>query len=438
MPLVDTVRDFSFGFGEIIALLCAFLALGISGFVSGSELAYFSLTPQDLDELEDTPKGERIIALLKQPERLLATILIANNLVNVTIVILCNYALGPVFTGMSEVLSFILQTILLTFLILLFGEIVPKLIANAKRMSWALTAIGGITFMTSLFRPISSLLVRSSGIVKKVVTKKTHDVTTDELEHALEITDVKTKDDKDMLEGILRFGDTTVAEVMTPRVDMTDIEITADFDEVMKIVLDSGYSRLPVYRHTQDTIEGLLYSRDLLPFIGKADKNFNWQRLLRKPYFVPESCRIDDLLENFRSRHIHMAVVIDEFGGTQGIVTLEDVLEEIVGDINDEYDEEQKTYKKLADNTFIFEGKTFLPDFFRITGLNEEDYADVTEDCDTLAGMLLSIRGDFPKEKEPLVYGHCRFLILEIVNHRINSVRVKVMPEMQTPLTTES
>ena len=239
-----------------------------------------------------------------------------------------------------------------------------------------------------------------------------------------------------MLEGILRFGDTTAAEVMTPRVDMTDIDITADFNEVMKVVLESGYSRIPVYRETQDNIQGVLYSRDLLPYIGREDASFEWQSLLRKPYYVPESRMIDDLLEDFRGRHIHMAIVVDEFGGTQGIVTLEDVLEEIVGDINDEYDQEEKTYRRLPDDTYIFEGKTILSDFFRITGLEEDDYSDVTEDCETLAGMLLAIRGDFPKEKEPLVYGRCRFLILDITNHRIASVRVKVMPDIQQPLTS--
>jgi len=418
---------------ETLAMACAVIALIISGFVSGSEIAFFSLTSQDLEELEEEPKGKRIIRLVSQPERLLATILIANNLVNVTIVILCNFALGPVFEGMSEVLSFILQTVILTFLILLFGEILPKLIANSNRMGWARFAVGGISTISRICSPVSRLLVRSSGIVNKVVTPKAHDVTTDELEQALEITDVRGKDDKEMLEGILRFGDTTASEVMTPRVDMTDIEITSDFDEVMKTVLDSGYSRLPVYRDNQDNIEGVLYSRDLLPHIGKAGKDFEWQKLLRKPYFVPETRMIDDLLEDFRGKHLHMAIVIDEFGGTQGVVTLEDVLEEIVGDINDEYDVEEKTYRRLADDAYIFDGKTILSDFFRVTGLNEEDYAEVTEDCETLAGMLLAIRGDFPKEKEPLVYGHCRFLILDISNHRITSVRVKVMPELQEP-----
>lgn len=425
-------------FGQILALLLALLALMISGFVSGSEIAFFSIDSQQLDELDDDEdsKTQKILNVVRQPERLLATILIANNLVNVTIVVLTNFALGPLFNGMPPVMSFIVQTVILTFLILLFGEILPKLIANANNMRWMRFAIGGVGTLMRIFRPLSSMLVRSSGFVKKVVTKKQHDVTTDELSKALEITDVKASDDKEMLEGILRFGDTTAAEVMTPRVDMTDIDITDNFDQVMKTVLDSGYSRIPVYRDTQDNIQGVLYSRDLLPYIGNADAAFEWQKLLQKPYFVPESRMIDDLLEDFRSRRLHMAIVVDEFGGTQGIVTLEDVLEEIVGDINDEYDQEEATFKRLPDDTYIFDGKIILSDFFRITGLDEADYQDVCEDCETLAGMLLAIRGDFPKEKEPMVYGRCRFLILDITNHRITSVRVKVMPDIQHPAAT--
>lgn len=427
----------SFSFARLAALILALIALMISGFVSGSEIAFFSLEPQQIDDLEDDPKNDRIMAVVRQPEKLLATILIANNLVNVSIVVLCNFALGPIFDGLSPVLSFVIQSVILTFLILLFGEILPKLVANSNNLRWVRFSIGGVRLLMKIFKPLSAMLVRSSGIVKKVVTKKQHDVTTDELSKALEITDVKTSDDKEMLEGILRFGDTTASEVMTPRVDMTDIDITCNFDEVMKIVLESGYSRLPVYRGSQDDIQGVLYSRDLLPYIGKASADFQWQKLLRKPYFVPESRMIDDLLEDFRSRRLHMAIVVDEFGGTQGIVTLEDVLEEIVGDINDEYDEEESTYKRLPDDTFIFEGRTILSDFFRATGLNEEDYAEVTEDCETLAGMLLAIRGDFPKKKEPLVYGRCRFLILDIANHRIMSVRVKVMPDEQQPVIND-
>lgn len=422
----------TFDFSQTIALVCACVALLISGFVSGSEISFFSLTPSQIDDLDDNPKGERVLKLLQSPERLLATILIANNLVNVTIVILTNFALGPVFAGMSEVLSFILQTVILTFLILLFGEILPKLYANSYNKQWALFAAPGVAFLTALFKPLSSLLVGSSTIVNKIVTKKAQNITTDELSQALEITDVKAMDDKEMLEGILKFGDTTASEIMTPRVDITDIDWSASFDDVMRTVIDSGYSRLPVCDKSQDDIKGILYSRDLLPYVGKKNDEVDWRKLLREPYYVPEARMIDDLLEDFRRRHIHMAVVIDEFGGTQGIVTLEDVLEEIVGDINDEYDEEEKTYKKLPDNVYIFEGKTLLGDFFKVTGLDEDDYADVAEDCETLAGMLLAIKGDFPKDKEPLVYGRCRFLVLDIRAHRIVSVRVKVMPENQT------
>lgn len=422
----------TFGVPQIIALACAFVALLVSGFISGSELAFFSLTPEKFEEIENDPKYKSSVALISVPERLLATVLIANNLVNVTIVILCNYALGTVFEGMSAVLSFILQTIILTFLILLFGEILPKLVANSDNLRWIRISTPVIRFLIKIFYPFSSLLVRSSVIVNKVVSKKSGDVTPEDLEQALEITDVQSGEEKNMLEGILRFGDTTASEVMTPRVDMACVFLEDNFDKVLETVLETGYARLPVCGESQDDIKGILFSRDLLPFIGKEKEDFQWHKLLREPYFVPESRMIDDLLEDFRKKHIHMAIVVDEFGGTQGVVTMEDVLEEIVGDIDDEYDEDSKTYKRLQDNTFIFEGKTLLGDFFRITGLNEDDYADVTADCETLAGMLLAIKGDFPKEKEPLVYDRCRFLVLDISGHRISSIRVKVMPEIQT------
>lgn len=415
--------------GSIIALITAVFALLISGFVSGSEICYFSLTPDQREELSDCSAGNTINRFLETPERLLATILIANNLVNVTIVILCNFAFSQIFTFHSGVVDFIFQSVLLTFLILLFGEILPKLYANNYTVKWAKMAAPGISSAIKLFSPISSMLVKSTGIVNRVVTKKAENISVDDLSQALEITEVKAADDKEMLEGILEFGDTTASEIMTPRIDMTDLNINSSFDDVMKVVIESGFSRLPVYEGTDDNIKGVLYSRDLLPYIGCDTSGFDWTKLIREPYFVPESRMIDDLLEDFRRRHIHMAIVIDEFGGTQGIVTLEDVLEEIVGDINDEYDEEEVTYKRLPDDTYIFDGKTLLTDFFRITDLNEEDYSDVTEDCDTLAGMLLAIKGDFPKSKESIVYRRCRFLVLSIERHRIADVRVKVMPE---------
>ncbi|MDE7153672.1 MAG: gliding motility-associated protein GldE [Muribaculaceae bacterium] len=419
--------------GQILALCLALVCLLLSGFISGCEIAFFSLKPGHEEEIEDSPQRDNILALLSNPERLLATILIANNIVNVTIVMLCTYALSSVFQLLQPpILNFLMQTVLLTFLILLFGEIIPKLVANNAPLRWAERSSVALKVIVRLCYPVSSLLVKSSVVVNHVVKNKSN-VTADELSKALEYTETgDNKEDKQMLEGILKFGDTTASEIMTPRVDITDLDIGMSFPEVMEIVIESGYSRLPVYEGTQDNIKGVLYSRDLLPFISRRDdESFNWQNLIREPYFVPESRMIDDLMEDFRKLKIHLAIVIDEFGGTQGIVTLEDVLEEIVGDINDEYDEEESFYKRLPDDAYIFEGKTLLTDFFRVTGLDEDDYKDVTQDAETLAGMLLAIKGDFPKKKEPLVYGRCRFLILDIEHHRISSVRVKVMDSIQ-------
>lgn len=428
-----------FGLPEIVSLVIACLALLLSGFISGSEIAYFSLTPAQEEDLEGSDSGQRVLALLSKPEKLLATILIANNLVNVAIVVLTNFALGPIFTGMNAVLSFILQSVLLTFLILLFGEILPKLYASHNPSKWALFAAPALRVISSLFSPMSRLLVRSTSIVHRVVTKQAPSISTDELSQALEITDVQTDNaDKQMLEGILQFGETSAAEIMTPRMEMTDIPYSADFNEVMRIVLDSGFSRIPVYEETEDNIRGILYSRDLLPYIGKKGADFDWRSLLREAYYVPENRMIDDLLEDFRRRRQHLAIVVDEFGGTQGLVTMEDVLEEIVGDINDEYDEEETTYKRLADNSYVFEGRTLLTDFFRITGLDEADYAPVAEDCETLAGMLLSIKGDFPKPKEPLVYSHCHFLVMDVRDHRITRIRVKIVDADGTQTETAS
>lgn len=431
--LLNTPLDISlaiptFSSGQFIALILALGCLFLSGFVSGSEMAFFSLTEQQCDELDKCPRGEGIRRLLADPQRLLATILIANNLVNVTIVVLCNYALGPVFAGMNPVWSFVLQTVLLTFLILLFGEIIPKLYSSNYNAAWAKFAEPGLSVIYRMMSPMSKVLVKSGTLVRKVVTKQTNDITTDELSRALEITE--GADDKEMLEGILKFGDTTAGEIMTPRVEITDLDIELTFDQVMKIVLESGYSRMPAYEDNQDNIKGILYSRDLLPYIGKPEAaTLDWKKLLRPAYFVPASRQIDDLLEDFRKLKLHMAVVVDEYGGTQGVVTLEDVLEEIVGDIDDEYDEPDTTFKRLRDDTYVFEGRTPLTDFFRVTGLEPDDYEEVTQDVETLAGMLLAIKGDFPKDKEPLVYGRCRFLILEVTDHRIAEVRVKVMPE---------
>lgn len=419
-----------FSAAQIVALAIALLCLLISGFVSGSEISYFSLTNADTEEMKDYSQWSAMKKMLDNPQRLLATILISNNLVNVTIVVLTNFALGPLFSGMPEWLSFVLQTVLLTFLILLFGEILPKLYANNYPRTWARFATPGIYMAWKLTAPLARLLVRGGSVVNRVVTKQAHDISPDELSRALEITQGASGDDKEMLEGILKFGDTTAGEIMTPRVDITWLSSDMDFDKVMEIVLESGYARMPVYENSQDEIKGILYSRDLLPYIGKGlPEGLSWLSLLRQAYYVPESRMIDDLLEDFRKLKLHMAVVVDEYGGTQGIVTLEDVLEEIVGDIDDEYDEPEENYKRLRDDTYVFEGRVPLSDFFRITNQNPEDYVSVAENVETLAGMLLAIKGDFPFNKEPLTYGRYRFLVLDIVDHRIAQVRVNVMAE---------
>lgn len=412
----------------IIALVVAVLLLCVSAFASGSEISYFSMSKSECDSIENDGIRGRVERLLSMPERLLATILITNNLVNVAIVILLNFFMTQILVIESEVLDFIFQSVILTFLILLFGEILPKLYASDNGLKFAKFASGGLTMLTYIMLPVSKLMVKSSTFLNKMVTKHSDEISKEDLSQALEISDVKPGDEKELLQGILEFGGKTVAEIMRPRVDVVDVDYASDFEEVVKLVVESGYSRMPVYAETSDNIKGILYSKDLLPYIGKSDKNFNWQQLIRDAYFVPETRMIDDLLEDFRKKKMHMAIVVDEYGCTQGIATLEDVLEEIVGDIDDEYDTEEKSYTKLTDDTYIFEGKTLLNDFCKITGIDEEEFEDVDEEADTIAGLLLSIKGDFLKEREQIDCGRCRFVVLSVLKHRIATVRVKIMP----------
>lgn len=424
----------NFGAAQITAMTLAVAALLLSAFVSGSEISFFSLSPQQAEEIEDTRKADRIRRLLDMPDRLLATILIANNLVNVTIVVLMTFALTSVFEAMPGWASFLLQTVILTFLILLFGEILPKLVANTSPVRWAKFAVGGISTMMKLFWPISSMMVSSTKFVNKVVSRQSRNITTDELGQALEITDVQGAQDKEMLEGILRFGDTTASEIMTPRVDITGLWASMTFDEVMEVVVDKGYSRLPVFGESQDDVRGVLYARDLLPHLGEGARtaDVNWLSLVREAYFVPEQRMIDDLLEDFRQRKIHIAIVIDEYGGTQGIVTLEDILEEIVGEIDDEYDQDEDLYKKTPDGAYIFDAKIPMVDFCRITDTEEEEFGEPGEEAETLAGLLLEIKGDFPALKETITCGRFSFTVLQIERHRIRKVRVTIAPPAET------
>lgn len=412
---------------SIIAGLVAICSLCISAFVSASEIAYFSLKDTDFEKFESQRTLDMVKKLLANPEKLLATILISNNLVNVTIIILCNFVMNQVLEVRSSVLDFIIQSVFLTFLILLFGEIIPKIYSSNNNIRFASFAANGLTFLSKLFNPISRIMVKSTIIVNKVVTKRADDISMDDLSQALELSEVNSENEKELLEGILTFGDKTVAEIMRPRVDVVDIDFKADFDEVVKIVVENGYSRMPVYEDNNDNIKGVLYAKDLLPYIGKRSKDFNWTTLLRQAYFVPETREIGDLLEDFRKTKVHMAIIVDEFGCTQGIVTLEDILEEIVGDINDEYDtDEDNSYKKINDNTYIFEGKTLINDFYKITDIEEDAFEEIEDDAETIAGLILNLKGDFPKEKETIEYGRFQFQVLKVSKHRIVSVKVKI------------
>ena len=367
----------------------------MSAFVSGSEIAYFGLSPQDIDELEDSdsPKDKKVLSFVENSERLLATILISNNLVNITMVVLLSFAISQVATFNSSILNFLVQTVFLTFLLLLFGEIFPKLVARGRTLWWVRMACGGLGFLYRIFGPLAKVMARSTSIVNRIVTKKQENISTDELEKALEISDVSDGKEKEMLEGILSFGEIEAHEIMISRVDVTAIEIHDTWEEAMKVILESGYSRIPVYDTSQDSIVGILYSKDLLPYIDEKNPDFRWQNLLREPYFVPESRMIDDLLEDFRTRKIHIAIVVDEYGGTQGIVTLEDIIEQIVGEIDDEYDDVTAMYKKIGPDSYIFDAKIPLTDFCRVIDMEEEELGDVG-DAETLAGLLLERAAD--------------------------------------------
>ena len=412
--------------GAWIAIVAiAIGCLCVSAFVSGSEIAYFGLTRSDVDSLRDSesPDSRRVMGLLRNSEKLLATILIANNLVNITMVVLLTFAIGKTVTFHSELLNFLLQTVFLTFLLLLFGEIMPKLVARGSTMKWVLASSGAMGFLERILSPMAAIMVRSTSLINRIVTKKEEQISTDVLERALSISDIKEGQEKEMLEGILSFGEKEVADIMISRVDVTAVEYHATWDEIIRVILDSGYSRIPVYDTSQDTIRGILYSKDLLPYIGRSDNSFRWQSLIREAFFVPESRMIDDLLEDFRKRRIHIAIVVDEYGGTQGIVTLEDIIEEIVGEIDDEYDATSSMSRKVGPDTWIIDGKISLGDLCRVLQIDEEELGDVGE-AETLAGLLLEIKGDFPQAKEVLERGVCRYQVLKLERHRITKVKV--------------
>lgn len=418
--------------GVIIATILAAVLLLMSAFASGSEIAFFSLSPSDVAELEDGKfdADKKIQNLRDDSERTLATILIANNFVNVTIIMLLNYVIAGVisFGKRALLLQFLFTTVILTFLLLLFGEIMPKVYARQDPLKFCRRCVGGIMFARKLFWPIENILLKSGMMAEKIIQKENHVLSVDDLEQALELTDKNDiKDEQNMLKGIIRFGDETAKEVMTSRQNIVDLDIRSNYADVLKCIEDNNYSRIPVYQDNTDNIRGILYIKDLLPHLTKSS-NFRWQSLIRPPYFVPETKKIDDLLREFQENKVHIAIVVDEFGGTSGIVTLEDILEEIVGEINDEYDEEEKFYSKLNYNTFIFEGKTLLTDLCRILNVDDEEFEEVEGDADTLAGLLLEIKGDFPSIHEKIDYKNYTFEVMNVEERRISKIKVTVHP----------
>ena len=410
----------------LVSILLALFLIFLSGFASASEIAFFSLSPADLEAMDPdkTPLDMLVQKLRDDSERTLATILITNNLVNVTIIMLCNYIFNSLFTFGEEWLQFLCVTILLTFLLLLFGEIIPKVYSRKNPLAFCRKAVKGVIFFRKLFWPVETILLKSGAFAEKVLQKENRQLSIDDLEQALELTDKSDiKDEQSMLQGIIRFGDETAKEVMTSRQDIIDLDIRCSYEDVLKCIVDNNYSRIPVYQDNKDNIRGVLYIKDLLPHLSKP-ANFRWQSLIRPPYFVPETKKIDDLLREFQENKVHIAIVVDEFGGTSGIVTLEDILEEIVGEINDEYDEEEHNYTKLDANSYIFEGKTLLNDFTKILNLPDDEFDDVEGDADSLAGLLLEIKGDFPVVHEILKYKRYTFEVLEIKERRISKVKV--------------
>ena len=410
----------------LISILLAFFLILLSGFASASEIAFFSLSPADLEAMDPdkSPLDMLVQKLRDDSERTLATILITNNLVNVTIIMLCNYILINLLTFSAEWLQFLCVTILLTFLLLLFGEIIPKVYGNTNPLAFCRKAVKGVMFFRKVFWPIETILLKSGAFAEKVLQKENRQLSIDDLEQALELTDKSDiKDEQSMLQGIIRFGDETAKEVMTSRQDIIDLDIRCSYEDVLKCIVDNNYSRIPVYQDNKDNIRGVLYIKDLLPHLSKP-ANFRWQSLIRPSYFVPETKKIDDLLREFQENKVHIAIVVDEFGGTSGIVTLEDILEEIVGEINDEYDEEEHNYTKLDANSYIFEGKTLLNDFTQILNLPDDEFDDIEGDADSLAGLLLEIKGDFPAVHEILKYKRYTFEVLEIDERRISKVKV--------------
>lgn len=412
------------------AIFC--LLLLCSAIISGSEVALFSLSPTEIDELkEDHNSANNLIAkMVENPKKLLATVLIANNLVNISIVLispeLTNFAFGGI---KNPILRDVMDIGLVTFVLLLCGEILPKIYANRNNLAFAKRVAYFIYILDSVFTPISLPMKSFTVWIQKRLGKTKSNISVGQLSQALELASEEdtTNEEKKLLESIVSFGNTETCEVMVPRVDIFALSEDTPFSEVLSEIVKIGYSRIPVYRENLDNITGVIYIKDLLPYIEKTD--FEWTKVMRKAFFVPENKKLDDLLSEFQEKKIHLAVVVDEYGGTCGIITLEDIMEEIVGSINDEFDDDDVTYSKINDHTYIFEGKTVLKDFYRIVKMNDENillFDEKRGEAETLAGFLLEISGNFPQKGKPIVFHNYSFTVEAFDKHRIKEIKVKI------------
>jgi putative hemolysin len=413
-------------FTESIALV---FLLFCSAMISGTEIAFFSLSKTDLDLLskEHSPAGDRVLGLLNKPKKLLATILIANNFINILIVLLFAVLGAYFFENLEAGIRFLIEVVLITFLILLFGEVLPKVYATRNSIPFALFMANPVVYLNRLLSPVSYLLTGLTGVVERRLGKKDNDFSVEKLSQALELTadNATTKDEKNILEGIVAFGNTETVQVMKPRIDIFAIPDDASFPEVLSKIISNGFSRNPVYHENIDEVIGVLYAKDLLPHLTKTE--FNWQALVRAPYFVPENKKLDDLLIDFQEKKNHLAIVVDEYGGTSGLVTLEDVIEEIVGDISDEFDSDDLVYSKLDANNYVFEGKTALKDFYRVLDIDPKNFEVHKGEAETLAGFILEISGKFPKKFEKINFEAFVFTVEAVDRKRIKQLKVTLL-----------
>ncbi len=420
---------FDYTTGLLPGILGILFLLVLSALISGAEVALFSLSQKDIDDAIDknTTAGNRIISLLEKPKKLLATILIANNFINIGIVIIFSFIKDDLFNQIQyEWLRFTVEVGVVTFLILFFGEVLPKVYANRNNVTFSIFISLPIEVLNTLLVPLNMPMRAITLFLENKLAKQKSNISVNQLSQALELTSNEdtSQEEQKILEGIVSFGNTDTSQVMSPRIDVFALEIEESFKDVLTKILDKGYSRIPVYRDNIDQIEGVLFVKDLLPHIDKTD--FNWTTLLREPFFVPENKKLDNLLKDFQGMKNHLAIVVDEYGGTSGVITLEDIIEEIVGDISDEFDDENINYSQIDERTFLFEGKINLKDFYRIVDVNEDWFESKKGEAETLAGFILEILGTFPRKGQKIGFDNCTFIIESVDKKRVKQIKVVV------------